>query len=48
MATLKELIDALKEIVKLDKRNSKAKVYIGGKYLFIRQENQDNAYFIEL
>ncbi len=32
----------------IDKRNSKAKVYIGGKYLFIRQENQDNAYFIEL
>lgn len=37
MATLKELIDALKEIVKLDKRNSKAKVYIGGKYLSVKK-----------
>lgn len=48
MATLEELIETLKEILTLDKKNYNANVYIGGKYLFIRRLDQDDAYFIEL
>ncbi len=48
MVTLEELIETLKEILNLDNKNYGAKVYIGGKYLFIRRENQDDVYFIEL
>lgn len=48
MATLEELIETLKEILTLDKENYNANVYIGGKYLFIRSLDQDDAYFIEL
>lgn len=48
MKTLKNLIEVLEEIKNLDFENENAQVYIGGKYLFIRNKNQDDAYFIEL
>lgn len=48
MATLKDLIITLNEISNLEIGNEDATVYIGGKYLFIRQQNEEDAYFIEL
>ena len=48
MATLEELIEVLKEIFSLDCENYKANVYIGGKNLFIRRFDEEDAYFIEL
>lgn len=48
MTALKDLIITLEEILNLEVGNGEAMVYIGGKYLFIRQPNQDDAYFIEL
>ncbi len=48
MAYLEDLINALMEIKNLDPENKSANIYIGGKYLFIRRLDQDDAYFIEL
>lgn len=48
MTALKDLITTLQEILNLKIKNEKAIVYIGGKYLFIRQPKSDDTYFIEL